>query len=49
MIFLILAPVFIGTGLGLLISPAFVPEFHGWNLLGFIGLVIGANFADKVL
>lgn len=35
------AAALIGVGIGLLISPAFWPEFAGPNLLGFIPVAAG--------
>ena len=44
-----LAPIFCGTGIGLLISPAFVPTMVGWNMLGFVFVGIGFYFTGQAL
>jgi hypothetical protein len=45
----ILAVIFCGSGIGILISPAFVPKLAIWNLLGFPSVFIGAWFISKSL
>ena len=44
-----LAAMFNGTGIGLLISPAFVPEMALWNIVGFVFLIPGIYFTNKAL
>ena len=43
-----LTTIFIGTGIGLLISPAFVPEMQLYNMTGFIFVAIGWYFMGKM-
>jgi hypothetical protein len=47
-LFKCLAPIFLGSGIGLLISPAFVEEMIWWNNTGFLLLPIGVFFAGKM-
>lgn len=42
----IFCPVLMGSGIGILISPAFIPELAEWNLLGFV-LVFGGMLLFK--
>jgi hypothetical protein len=44
-----IAPIFLGSGIGLLISPAFVPSLALWNMFGFLPLIIGFYFTGKAL
>jgi len=39
--------IFIGSGIGVLISPAFVSFMIGWNLLGFTLVGVGIMLLPK--
>jgi hypothetical protein len=43
----IMAVVFTGGGIGLLISPAFVEKMMGWNAIGFACVAIGWFFMGR--
>ena len=45
----ILAPIFLGSGIGLLVTPAFVWHMIGWNMFGFLVIVPGLYFCNKAL
>lgn len=49
MIWTWLSVIFNGTGLALLISPAFMPEMIGYSPFGFVFLGIGIYFINKAL
>ena len=44
-----LGALFMGAGIGLLITPAFVYHMIGWNLFGFLVMIPGLYFINKAL